>query len=60
MVDLCVSWEVNSRLQKSNPKRSFLRYLPSHFEGGLRYKLGFAFHVQSQIAVEALKRMHEI
>ena len=28
--------------------------------GGLGYKLGFVFHVQSQIAVEALKRMREI
>ena len=27
---------------------------------GLGYKLGFVFHVQSQIAVEALKRMREI
>lgn len=31
--------------------------LPRHSEGGLGYKLGFVFYVQSQIAVEALKRM---
>ena len=28
--------------------------------GGLGYKVGFVFHVQSQIAVEALRRMPEV
>ena len=44
------------------PRELFVRYLaelPRHSVGGLVYKLGFVFHVQSQI-VEALKDMRQI
>ena len=34
--------------------------LPSHSVEGLGYKLGLVFHVESQIAVEALKRLREM
>ena len=50
------------KLHENHPKKDFIinfSFLPRHSVRGLGYRLSFVFHVLSQIAVEALKRMRE-